>query len=355
LRSARGALLALLPPGAALGGEPQVEAGAPLQRGGWSVLASMPQRLLVAPAYRATRERAAAYLAGAAVLALLIVSMYRWMRGYVDTLAAVASAVERGDWNTRVPVNGPRELRGATAALNEMLDARGRMERELAASLARQQALSRRLVELHEADQQRLSRELHDRIGQNLTALAVNLKIISQALAPPLAPGIAARMEDSRMLLFTTAAAVRNLITELRPSALDDYGLLSGLRWYGGLTQARSGMLTVVEGEELAPRLAPQVERTLFRIAQEALTNSVKHAQARHAWVRLYDACGQVVMTVTDDGIGLDRARLLQGGAHDHWGLMMMQERAASVAARLRIDGVPGHGTRVQVEVARDA
>src|SRR6185503_1836049 len=95
------------------------------------------------------------------------------------------------------------------------------------------QALARRLVETRETEQRWLSVELHDRIGQTLSALGINLNIIAGALPEQTGDRIAARLKDSRALVESTMASVRDLITELRPTALDDYGLLAGLRWFG--------------------------------------------------------------------------------------------------------------------------
>jgi signal transduction histidine kinase len=130
---------------------------------------------------------------------------------------------------------------------------------------------------------------------------------------------------------------------------LDDYGLVAALRWYAEQFARRTGIGVVVEGEEPVPRLATRVEGALFRIAQEALTNVAKHAQATHVLVSVHVQGEILRLVVADDGIGFDPGLSAGHG----WGLLTMTERAEGVGGRCRIESVPGQGTRVSVEVAR--
>lgn len=228
-----------------------------------------------------------------------------------------------------------------------------RENRQLASTGHRLRSLSRRLVQVRDEEQRRLSRELHDGIGQNLAALSVDLGIIRSLTPPGLQVRLDAVLQEAQGLLESSASFMRNVISELRPPALEEYGLLAGLRWYGAQVQARTGMTTVVEGEEPMPRLPGTVEWELFRIAQEALTNTVKHAQARNASVQLSDNADRTLLVVADDGIGFDPLAAGQAGPRAHWGLLMMQDRAEAVGAELRIEAAPGRGTRVVVEVQR--
>jgi PAS domain S-box-containing protein len=241
-------------------------------------------------------------------------------------------------------------LQGFLRDVTERNLARGR----LAQALTRAQALNRRLVETQEAEQRRLSAELHDRIGQNLTALHIDLKLLGRALPPPLAEKLAARLSGSQALLDATIASVRNLITELRPAVLEDYGLLAGLRAYGREFEQRSGIVTEVTGEDPVPRLAPPVELALYRIAQETLTNAYKHARASRVGVGLAVTAGGVELCIADDGDGFD-PQAAATGPRTHWGLVMVRERAEAVGARLSLVAAPGQGTRVTVAVERAA
>jgi PAS domain S-box-containing protein len=232
---------------------------------------------------------------------------------------------------------------------------RKRAEEERTQYLNRLRALSRRLVETQETERRRLAAELHDRIGQNLTALTINLNIVSSQLSPQAAELHAPRLEDSRQLVEATIETVRNVISELRPTVLDDYGLLAALRWYVRQFEKRSGVLTTVEAPDLIPRLPTEAEAGLYRIAQEALNNTLKHANARCATLRLDADAACVTLTVADDGEGFDSAFTEPHARHPGWGLLMMRERAESVGGRLRVDSVPAHGTRVVVEINRPA
>ena len=231
---------------------------------------------------------------------------------------------------------------------------RKRTEKERTHYVNRLRELSRRLVETQEVERRRLAAELHDRIGQNLTALTINLNIIGGQLSPESAAQHAGRLEDSRTLVEATIETMRNVIADLRPTVLDDYGLPAALRWYGRQFEKRSGVLMTVEAPDLVPRLPSQTEAALFRITQEALNNTLKHAKARHAAVTLDRDAARVVLTLADDGEGFDPP-VEQNGKRPSWGLLMMRERAESVGGRLRVESVPAHGTRVVVEIDRPA
>lgn len=208
-------------------------------------------------------------------------------------------------------------------------------------------ALAMRLAEVEEDERCRLARELHDRVGQNLTALGINLNVLGSQLPPETAARMGARLADCLTLVEETTGHIRDVMAELRPAVLDDYGLLAALHWYGQRFSQRTGLAVAVQGEELTPRLPPAVETALFRIAQEALTNVARHAQASQVTVTLERVDGGIRLVIADDGVGFDPAVRRRGG----WGLMTMRERAEAVGGRLRLDSAPGKGTRVVVEV----
>ena len=141
-------------------------------------------------------------------------------------------------------------------------------------------ALTARLAEVQERERQQLARELHDRIGQNLTSLSLNLNIIEQLLPESTPPAVSDRLRDSLEVIGEASRRVRDVMAELRPPVLDDYGLLAALRWYGELFALRSGLDVRVDGRDPEPRPGLPLETALFRIAQEALNNVVKHARA---------------------------------------------------------------------------
>lgn len=215
------------------------------------------------------------------------------------------------------------------------------------------QRLSRRLVEVQEMERRHIARELHDRISQNLTAVGINLNIFQNQLSAPLNPKIEAQLNDSMKLVEEMTVCIRDLMAELHPAVLDDYGLLAALHWYGERFSARTGIMIVLEGKELTPRLPLEVEIALFRIAQEALTNVVKYAQTDRVTVTLDRMTGGARLTIVDEGVGFDPKTLYQLKERSGWGLITMRERAEAVGGRLLMESSPGKGTKVIVEVLR--
>jgi two-component system sensor histidine kinase UhpB len=150
-----------------------------------------------------------------------------------------------------------------------------------------------------------------------------------------------------------TTERIRNLMTDLKPPVLDDYGLVTALRWYAAQFSSRASIRIDIKGEEPDPRLSPRVENALFRISQEALTNVAKHAQATRVTVIVEVEKKKVSLVITDNGIGFKYKRLNQRGKALGWGLLTMRERAEAIGSRFHIESRPGQGTRVIVEVAR--
>lgn len=226
---------------------------------------------------------------------------------------------------------------------------RRRSEESLQRYAQRLRALTARLAELSELERQRLARELHDQVGQNLTALGINLNIIRMQVAEN--SGAEPRLADSLDLVEQTAEKIRDLMADLRPPVLDDYGLLAALHWYGEQFTRRTGIDVLVQGEESLPRTSAHLENALFRIAQEALMNVAKHAQTAQAKVRVEVASDAVHMTVEDDGVGFDATVPPSAAGAHGWGLLTMNERALAVGGSCQVQSVPGEGTRIVVEV----
>jgi PAS domain S-box-containing protein len=253
-------------------------------------------------------------------------------------------------WNNGVLRSADGQVTG-TASIGA--DITGRLESEARAGAAAQrlQDLAHRLVEAQESEQRRLSAELHDRIGQNLTALGLNLNVVANALGAAVPRETAARLRDSLKLLEGTTAAVRHLVGELRPPELKDYGLLAALRSFAATVAQRAGLAVDVSGEEPSPRLSLAADTSLYRIAQEALNNVVRHAGARRASVRLESGGQRVSMVIEDDGAGFEPDAV----GPEHWGLDIMRERAEAAGAALHVDSARGAGTRVIVTLERPA
>lgn len=211
--------------------------------------------------------------------------------------------------------------------------------------------LSRHLIEVEETERRNINRELHDRIGQNLSALNLSLEVVRRQLPADAAPPVHARLEDAQSLLETTLKQVRNVMADLRPAALDDYGLLAALRAYAADFAIRFELAVTVDGKDPLPRFPIAVETALFRIAQEALGNIAKHARARKVEVVVAETLGRISLTVADDGVGYDARRPQLG--NPAYGMTTMRERAEAVGATLHVDSAPGKGTRVTVTLER--
>ena len=215
----------------------------------------------------------------------------------------------------------------------------------LVESRKRLQALAQRLVEVQEEERRTIARELHDRVGQTLSALNINLLIMKDGLSEDSRQRLNSRMEDSIQLLTETISLVRGLMNELRPANLDDYGLKPALQAYVADYSTRYNievLLNLVD-EPLLHR-NPSLEITLLRIAQEALTNIARHAQATEASISLRRENNVLYFTILDNGIGIEASK------HDtqriSHGLKIMRERAEAFGGTINI--VSGSGTRVE-------
>lgn len=239
-------------------------------------------------------------------------------------------------------------FRGVHLVILHDITARKQSEEALRRYAEQMREMSRRLMESEESERRKINRELHDRVGQNLAALNLLLGMIGRELAAGATPAAAALLDDARKLVGTTTGEVRNLMTDLRPPALDDYGLVASLRLYAGILAERSGIEVAVVGKDLAPRPSPAAEIVLFRIAQEALSNVAKHARTRNARVTLSASGGRVTLVIADEGAGFDPGRQPNQAS---WGLTTMRERAEAVGASLSVDSAPGKGTRVTVKL----
>lgn len=225
-------------------------------------------------------------------------------------------------------------------------------EAELRASAEQLQAMSRRLVELQESERRQFSRELHDRVGQNLTALSITVDILKAELAASANPAVLVRLDDAAALLDSTHGTIENVMTELRPPMLDDYGLLPAIQWYAGEFGRRTGIVVNVRGDEQMQRLAQPTEIALFRIIQEALNNIAKHAHAKQIHVALERSAKVAVLSILDDGVGMQPPQGASATRRSGLGMVTMRERAQSVGGEFEIIAGPAGGTEVIVRVA---
>lgn len=226
-----------------------------------------------------------------------------------------------------------------------------RTEKELKESQEQLRALAWRLTDTEETERKRLSRELHDEIGQNLTILGVNLKLMESSIPKNDMDGIHSRISDSALVVKQTSEQIRHLISNLRSPVLDDYGLAAAIDVYGKQFASRTGIDVVVKGSEVDIALPAHVENALFRIVQESLTNIVKHSKATQVAISIDISDGVLRLFVRDNGIGYDMDKLGKTSGDHGWGLITMTERALAVGGHCRVKSSPGLGTQVVVEV----
>jgi signal transduction histidine kinase len=212
------------------------------------------------------------------------------------------------------------------------------------------QILSQRLVEVQEQERRALARELHDRVGQSLIALNLNLTIINNQLADKLTDPVSSRLSDSIKLATEIIAIVRDVMSDLRPLVLDEYGLVAALRSFVDKFETRHGLhIEFSNSEQPLPRVGSALEMTVMRIAQEALLNIVRHAQADLASVSLQWENHSMLLTVQDNGIGFQSSPGVN--YPDGHGLMIMRERAEAVGGTLKVSSTSGMGTRIEASL----
>ena len=227
-------------------------------------------------------------------------------------------------------------------------------EQALDRQLERLQSLSRQVLEIQETERNALARELHDSVAQDIGAVGLNLTILRRLLPEPLEAALAQRLDDSQALLEQAAQRLRNVMLELRPPGLDEFGLLAALGEHARRLAHRSGFAVTIDGEEPEPRFAPATAIALFRIAQEALNNIVKHARATQVLIRLSAAGDRMLLEVSDDGVGFDPAARA-GRITCGMGMLTMAERAESIGGCCTVEATPGGGTRVTASAPRPA
>jgi signal transduction histidine kinase len=209
--------------------------------------------------------------------------------------------------------------------------------------------LLRRVVDAQEAERQRIARELHDETGQGLTAVGMGLRGLAGMVGRD-STQIQDTLKHLEKLVDHTLKEIQHIILDLRPSHLDDLGLAAALRWYAGQVSERADLDVRVQVEGEPREIDMDVKMTLFRIAQEALTNVVKHAAAKVVFVKLDFGLDDVSITVEDDGCGFN-VEWINLPTQETWGLIGMQERATLLGGKFMLDSEIDVGTRIKVVI----
>jgi two-component system, NarL family, sensor histidine kinase UhpB len=248
----------------------------------------------------------------------------------IDRLTRLMTTVDLLRPGQRLPAHGLREVADLIRTFNAMLD---RLESERAAS-------SGRVLLAQEAERRRIAQELHDEVGQTMTAILLSLKRAADEADEPLRGELQQAQEITRGSLDE----VRRLVRRLRPGVLDDLGLVSALTSLTTEFTTHAGLRVLRRFDADLPVLDPQTELVLYRVAQESLTNAARHAGAGRVEVSLRHTDGALLLAVSDDGNGT-------GIGHEGAGIRGMRERALLVGATLDIVSEPLTGTQVRLTV----
>ena len=284
-------------------------------------------------AFQATTLATAALVVGTSAW----IAAERFIGGPLRGLRQAALRIHAGDLAARAGhTRGPRELAELSAAFDHMaasLEARERRWRQHEEAL---RALSQQLMEAHEKDRRAIARELHDQIGQTLTAITLNLQLVREIATDA---AIQARVADTLELADRTLEQVRDLSLDLRPPMLDHLGLVPALRWLLDRQGERAGFSTDLIVDPADLQVPEELSIVCFRIVQEAVTNVARHAQAGHVRVELVRRGQHLEVSIADDGrgfgVGEARARAVAGAGA---GLLGMEERATLAGGTLSVD-----------------
>ncbi len=255
-------------------------------------------------------------------------------------LGKVMKCVQAGESTLRAPLTGVDPQADQLAStFNMVLEALDEASRQRASQI----------INAQERERQRIARELHDETSQVLTSLLISLAVLEESVETQEARE---RIADTRALAHSTLRAIRNLSIDLRPSALDDLGLLPALRWYVKEYQKKCAIEVEFQATGLKQRLPAEMETALYRIVQECLTNTAKHANAHRVTILLREDAERVFGRIVDDGRGFDYEALLKTpGQELGLGLAGMHERAVLLDGTLDVHSVPGQGTTIEVNI----
>jgi signal transduction histidine kinase len=242
------------------------------------------------------------------------------------------------------------ELARINAELEDEISERRRTEQALRESEENLRHLSQRVLHVQEEERKRISRELHDEVGQSLTAVNVDLAMLKKTRTPTPAQ-LEKKLTDAQRQVEQTMETVHRFARELRPAMLDDLGLLPALRSYAQNFSTRTGIKVEFRACPGVERLEGDAKTVVFRVAQESLTNVAKHAHATQVQLMVREHTGGIQLQIKDNGRAFEVSKKLNGKAKKRLGLLGMQERVRLVNGTFSIDSTPGSGTEVKVEI----
>jgi signal transduction histidine kinase len=323
------------------------------------VLTDIPTEQLESSVASAVREKLF-WWAGTILVTVLVVNlaMSRLVIRRLERVARSLTRFGRGELDLRLKPDSPDDIGRLAGAFNEMgrniqaAEAKSNaLSEDVRRHAARQRNLLKKLITAQEEERRRVAHDLHDDLGQDLAGLAVGLEGVEQLWADP-PEQVRQRLRETRARVAEMTDRAYDMILSLRPSALDDLGLVPALRIHAERTLGKAGTQFEIDSRTLAVRLPPETETALFRTLQEALGNVVRHGRASRVRVTLASRNGVFEGEVVDDGCGFDPATVPTDGSGPRGlGLLGMQERVALCGGTLEISSAPGAGTRIRIRV----
>jgi signal transduction histidine kinase len=316
-------------------------AGARVGRTDWTIGVEQPLSQALGPVFWLRR-----LLVWSSALSCVFAILLAWgaaqsVRRPIVRLTTDAQRIARGDLKQPIAPAGVDEIGQLAAALEQMRKAL--VQDELLGRLLR------KVIAAQEEERKRLARELHDETSQQLTALGMQLDLIGRSL--PEGGADASRLADTRGLVGRMVDDLHRVIYDLRPSILDDLGLLPAIRWYAERLSKR-GVAVQFEFPEMDPDLSPEARIAVYRVVQEALSNVERHAQAETVLVACDVSSTALTIEVEDDGIGFDPEEMRQPRESGQGlGLLGMLERLALLSGSCTVESQPGNGTRVIIRL----
>jgi signal transduction histidine kinase len=313
-----------------------------------ATILGIPRQVLYAEADRLlVRHLIWSAIAASLALAIGWIASSILVLRHLKALVKSSTRLAAGDLSARTGLpHGRDELGQLKRAFDQMAQALEQRELDHLQTSQRLQVLSHRLVEVQETERRRIARELHDEIGQSLTVAEMNLQA---ALRAPGGKALAPQLRASIEVVERVLEQVQDLSLNLRPSMLDDLGLEPALRWYLNRQAALTGLKAEFRADVLEHRVDSAIETECFRVAQEALTNVVRHSEASAVVVELRKRDGHLHLSVRDDGIGFDvmaiREQAVRGAS---LGLLSMEERASLAGGGVTYRSARGRGTEVR-------
>jgi signal transduction histidine kinase len=320
----------------------------------WHIYVGIPTEALMRPARQMFFRGIGGGLAMVLLLSIVAFAVVRQIERPIHDLSRAAKSLARGNYVRVEPTEGPLEIVALAAGFNEMVERRLGAEEQMREGEQKLKALSDRLLVAQEEERGRIARELHDDLGQSLTALKMDIIGLLQRMPAGESSPIADRIVRT---IDVTVTAVQRISSELRPSVLDDLGLVAAIEAEALLFEERTGIeceLSLAVGPastsdrpEGAP-IEPGAATAIYRIVQEALTNVARHSNAARVEIRLRERADEILLEIRDDGGGITRRQIDDPAS---LGLIGIRERADLAGGAVEFEGVEGRGTIVSLRI----